>query len=238
MSRLVAPPPSPRPRLQAAQGSGALPAAGVACRADAWTQFRPADAVADYASAAGSQLDTTLRFQDLGAPRIPERAKYMSSYRTFPANDRAALRGIILKLDFNSQLGSEISYLRGRDKFGRIIEDDALDLVANISPIKDVGKCWEASPRRNDQQSGIMRLQFAVSRQKTAAGFSHQCHGCRARRCRSDRYDAILPQSVVGDRDEMVDSARETRPSDAADRTRDAVARAPARPSIAPALRR
>jgi hypothetical protein len=41
------------------------------------------------------------------------------------------------------KLGHEISYLRGGDKFGCVIEDDALDLVADVSPIKnvsDIGK--------------------------------------------------------------------------------------------------
>jgi hypothetical protein len=130
-----------------------LPAAGVACRADAWTQFRPA--AADYASAAGSELDTTLRFQDLGLRLRGYGGEiYVEPPDVFvvPANDHAALRGIILKLDFNSQLGSEISYLRGRDKFGRVIEDDALDLVANISPIKDVGNVGK---RHHDEATGI-----------------------------------------------------------------------------------
>jgi hypothetical protein len=42
--------------------------------------------------------------------------------------------------------------LHGRDKFGRIIEDDALDLLANISPIKDVGNVGK---RHYDEATGI-----------------------------------------------------------------------------------
>jgi hypothetical protein len=131
-----------------------LPTAGVARRADTWTQFRPARS--RRLRAAGSELDTTVRFQDLGvaAPRIRSEPNTCRASRRFvvPANDRATLRGIILKLDFNSQLGSEISYLRGRDKFGRVIEVDALDLVADIAPIKDVGNVGK---RHHDEATGI-----------------------------------------------------------------------------------
>ena len=55
---------------------------------------------------------------------------------------------------FSSQLGNKISYLRGRDKFRRVIEDDALDLVANVSPIEDVG---DVGKRHHDEATYIPR---------------------------------------------------------------------------------
>ena len=37
------------------------------------------------------------------------------------------------------QLCNKPAYLRGRDQLGLVIEDDAFDIISDVSPVKDVG---------------------------------------------------------------------------------------------------
>src|SRR5215470_8479234 len=60
-----------------------------------------------------------------------------ASQETLPR--RAALTNIPFEPDLDLRSGHEIAYLSSGDQLGRVIEDDALDVIADVSPVKDVG---------------------------------------------------------------------------------------------------
>jgi len=57
-----------------------------------------------------------------------------------------------LELDSGLRFGDEIAYLSSGDQFGRVIEADALDIVADVSPVKDVGNVGQ---RYHNEATGM-----------------------------------------------------------------------------------
>ncbi len=55
-----------------------------------------------------------------------------------PPRRHAVLRKSLSSRTFSLRSGDEIAYLSSGDQFGRIIEDNALDIIADVSPVKDV----------------------------------------------------------------------------------------------------
>jgi hypothetical protein len=130
----------------------------------------------------------------------------------------------------DSRRCAEAAHVGTGDRFCRLVENDALDRVADVAAIEDVG--------RNGRHKPKAQPRCAASPRRTAADCCHQGHACRAPRYILGQHAASLPRSAADGRDETADSGRETKPSASADRTPDVAEQLPVRPNIGECPRR